>query len=92
MTHGNFRKMHNLATLYRKKKIQTLIKPSHGHPLLLRSSWWNLSIFLVACLLFPLVFLEQGVEDLQGGSHVPRDDICGAIHRKQSVLAKTVRQ
>lgn len=42
--------------------------------------------FPLARLLFPFVLLEQGVEDLQGGADVLRDDICAIIHRKPLVL------
>lgn len=42
--------------------------------------------FLFTCLLFAFVLVEEGVQDLQGGRDVQRDNICHIIHRIQLVF------
>lgn len=41
---------------------------------------------LFICLPFAFVLLEQGVQDLQGGRNVLRDNFCRIIHRKELVF------
>lgn len=80
-----FKKCTTFATFYKKKKkkfknADQSSQPWSAPPVLL------LEEFPLARLLFHFVLLEQGVEDLQGGADVLRDDICAIIHRKPLVL------